>query len=119
MSEMLCDCVPGDVVAITWSDPTSHMHGTRQLVLFCAARGGHGKKKSDPHSAIVELVDPDTLEPYAMDSFELRDRSENMFVHANVEVLDLVRRSHHMKLDRDAELRVDKLGDADDPLKQR
>lgn len=93
----LCEHAPGDIVQIVWPEPETALYGTTQLVVFCAPRGGGRGKKYDPvdaHSAIVELVDPNTMRPYRPDSWQLMDREFNMFVVHNVEA-ELIERGRH------------------------
>jgi hypothetical protein len=80
----LIECEPGDIIVLD-RDGEDRFFKVNSFL-------GKVDKKSRPHSAMCELVDPDTLKAYMRVNHLVGDREFNMFCIPDCEILDRVRR---------------------------
>lgn len=120
----LNDCTQGDMVVVRWEDHGTRFNGTEQIVVYCGPIG-HGNSKANAQRlkkhaiheqwAIVELVDPTTMQPYPHGVI----RRFNAFILPNLAVVELVRPSKYGRLNKDAARSLKNQGDVDDPMQRR
>lgn len=107
----LSDYNAGDILAIAWprNDYDSTLAGTEQIVQLGALLGGRKNKRDKPHTAIVVLVDRESMTPRT----QIR---ATRAITPDAVVLALVERSPHS---HDDEERGSHHEDASDPLQAR